>query len=55
MSELLVDGIEDELVRTLEQRARCNGRNVEDEVCEILRHALENEDEEEEAESPAVP
>ena len=54
MFDLLVDGIEDELVGVLEQRARRNGRSAEDEVREILRHALESEGEEEgaEAESP---
>ena len=41
---LLIRDVEDELVRELERRAQANGRSKEDEVREILRKALDEED-----------
>jgi len=43
MGQLLIGDVEEELVQELERRARANGRTPEEEVCEILRQALEEE------------
>jgi plasmid stability protein len=44
VSRLLIRDVEVELVRELERRAQANGRSLEDEVREILRKALDEED-----------
>jgi hypothetical protein len=43
MGELLVDEIEEDVLKKLQQRARCHGRSTEDEVREILRKAVISE------------
>ncbi len=43
MTELLVDGIEDDVLKKLQQRADRHGRGLEEEVCEILRDAVKSE------------
>ncbi|MEA2328379.1 MAG: antitoxin FitA [Thermoanaerobaculia bacterium] len=40
MGELLVDEIEEDVLKKLQQRARCHGRSTEDEAREILRTAV---------------
>lgn len=51
MAGLLIRDVEDEVKRELERRAGENGRRLEEEVLEILRVALETEDEEDERDS----
>lgn len=46
MSRLLIRDIEDDVMRELERRAKSNGRTLEDEVIEILRKVLDEEEEE---------
>jgi plasmid stability protein len=46
VAKLRVRKVEPEVIRVLENRARSNGRSLEDEVCEILRIARDQEDEE---------
>ena len=43
MDQLVVDEIEDEVLEKLQKRARCHGRSTEEEVREILRNAVVNE------------
>lgn len=43
MGEILVDEIEDDVLKKLQQRARCHGRSTKDEAREILRDAVVNE------------
>jgi plasmid stability protein len=45
MAKLRIRNLELELIRALENRAKRNNRSLEDEVCEILRVALDKEDE----------
>jgi len=40
MSDLLIRGIDDKLKRQLRLRAAENGRSMEEELRQILRHAL---------------
>jgi plasmid stability protein len=40
MGELLVDGIEADVLEKLQQRARSHGRSAEEEAREILREAV---------------
>jgi plasmid stability protein len=46
MGRILIRKVEPELKLALEQRAERNNRTLEAEVCEILRVALDKEDEE---------
>ncbi len=46
MAQLLIRKVRPELKRWLEDRAKRNGRSLEDEVCEMIRIALDKEDEE---------
>jgi len=46
MAQLLIRKVEHELTLALERRAARNNRSLEAEVCEILRIALDKEDEE---------
>jgi plasmid stability protein len=43
MGELLVEQIEDDVLKKLQQRARCHGRSTEEEVRDILRTAVTGE------------
>lgn len=45
MSRLLIRDVEDEVKSALEERAKRNGRTLEDEVVEILRKVLDKEEE----------
>jgi antitoxin FitA len=49
MPSLLIRGLDDELKRQLRLRAAGNGRSMEEEVRQILRHALGVPAQEEEA------
>lgn len=48
MAQMLIIDLEDHVVRRLEDRAQCHGRSTEEEVGEILRHAVMSEAEPEE-------
>ncbi|HEX3071109.1 MAG TPA: toxin-antitoxin system [Thermoanaerobaculia bacterium] len=43
MPQLVIDGIEDEVLKKLQQRAERNGRTLQEEVREILRNAVRSE------------
>lgn len=44
MAQLILRNVEPELKRELERRAEANGRNLDAEICEIIRTALDEED-----------
>lgn len=44
MAQLLIRNLEDEVEARLQRRARRHGRSTEEEVCEILRNAVKDED-----------
>ena len=46
MAQILVRNLEDEVKAKLQQRARMHGHSTEEEVRDILRNAVKDEDEE---------
>jgi plasmid stability protein len=54
MSRLLIRDFEDDVMRELERRAKGNGRTLEDEVIEILREVLDEEEEKKNSASRAT-
>ncbi len=54
MAQLLIRNVRPEVKQWLEARAKRNGRSLEEEAYEIIRIALDKEDEEAAAASPAA-
>lgn len=46
MDDLVIDDLDDTVIRALERRAKLNGRSVEDEAVAILRKAVADRREE---------
>ncbi len=43
MAQLVIDGIEDDVLKELQRRAERNGRSLQEEIREILRDAVKSE------------